>query len=135
MYIRATNRLCIYEKFKLDYSSSDLFKSYELNVIKLTTSRSQTVLDSSCSEETTILPACMCAVADTKTMYKIWFVYIDEVEEAIDEKLDSYGHAIVPGHIMRAICLRMGDTKKGRKLELMSKDGSCMYREYCFSRK
>ena len=38
----------------------------------------------------------MCAAADTKTMDKIWFVYIVEVEEAINEKLDSYSHAILP---------------------------------------
>ena len=43
----------------------------------------------------------MCAAADRKTMDKIWFVYIVEVEEAINQKLDSYSHAILPGHILR----------------------------------
>ena len=53
------NHLYICKKFKLDFSSCDLFKSYELSVNKLkeTTLKYQTVSHSRCSKETAILPA------------------------------------------------------------------------------
>ena len=72
-----------------------------------------------------ILPGSIFAIAaDTKSTDTIWFVYIVDVEEAIDEKLDSYGHAIPPCHMfVRARYLeRMGDTKKGQKVKLMLKN-------------
>ena len=103
--IRAANWLCICEQCKLDYGSYDLFKLYELSVTKLkeTTVRSKTTSDSSCSQETAkefLLPGSICAIAaDTKSTDMIWFVYIVDVEEVFHEKLDSYGHAITPGHM------------------------------------
>ena len=96
--------------------------------LKETTLRSQVLSGSSCSKETAkefLLPGSICAIAaDAKSTDTIWFVYIVDVEEALDDKLDSYGHAIPPGHMyVRARYLeRMGDTNKGQKYKLMSKE-------------
>ena len=68
--------------------------------------------------------------ADTKSTGTIWFVYSIDVEEALDEQLDSYGHAIPPGHMfVRARYLeRMGNTNKGQKYKLMLME-VCLYKE------
>ena len=61
-------------------------------------------------------------------------IEIKKMKEAIHEILDSYGYDIVPGHILRAICLeRMGDNNKGQKLELVSKDVLLYVRRALFS--
>ena len=70
------------------------FKSYKLSVAKLkeTTLRSQTLSDSSLSrdcERIHSLGSIFAIAADRKSTESIWFVYIVDVEEVIDEKLDS----------------------------------------------
>ena len=54
----------------------------------------------------------------------IWFVYIVNVEEALDEKLDRYGHAIPPGHmfVRERYLERMEDTNKEQMYKLMLKE-------------
>ena len=59
-----------------------------------------------------ILPGSIFAIAaDRKSTDTIWFVYIVDVKEVIDQKLESYGHAKPPCHMF--VRARYLDWKNG----------------------